>query len=140
MGKREYERNNTTIWITKTVINVHPVVESIANNLAEIDIIKYIKITPTLLQASSETTAGRNKIPVTKPEHPTAVGVSLITDVDRGEIQFYEMTSAVKGYGEKMVRAVLNGLPESWEAVVVMDWSGGFWDRMNVKYDRIELV
>jgi len=64
--------------------------------------------------------------PVTKPGHPTAIGVSLIMEEDREEIQFYEITSAVKGYGSKMVEAVLNALPKKWEAIVVMDWSGGF--------------
>lgn len=140
MGKREYERNNTTIRTISTVKSVHPVVERIANNLSEIDVIRFIRITPELLQASSEATANRNRIPVTKPEHPTAVGVSLITDVDHEEIQFYEMTSAVKGYGEKMVRAVLDGLPESWKAIVVMDWSGGFWERMREKHGRILII
>jgi hypothetical protein len=46
----------------------------------------------------------------------------------------------VKGYGEKMVKAVLTAIPDDWEAAVVMDWSDGFWDRMSAKYDRIALL
>jgi hypothetical protein len=42
--------------------------------------------------------------------------------------QFFEMNSATKGYGGKMVNAVLKDLPEEWDGVVVIDWSDGFWD------------
>ena len=69
------------------------------------------------------------------------VGVHLILDFTTDTIQFFEITSAVKGYGEKMVRAVMTALPEEeWEACVVMDWSEGFWERMAEKYDGIEVL
>jgi hypothetical protein len=55
-------------------------------------------------------------------------------------IQFFEITSAIKGYGEKMVQTVMTALPDKWEACVVMDYSEGFWDRMAEKYDRIEVL
>jgi hypothetical protein len=38
--------------------------------------------------------------------------VSLILDLDHKDIQFFEMNSAIKGYGGKMVDAVLKNLPE----------------------------
>ncbi len=38
-------------------------------------------------------------------------------------IQFFEITSAVKGYGKKMVKAVVTAIPDDWKAAVVMDWS-----------------
>jgi hypothetical protein len=50
------------------------------------------------------------------------------------------MTSAVKGYGERMVRAIVSSIPDDWEAVVVMDWSGGFWAKMAKKYDNIVIL
>ncbi len=59
--------------------------------------------------------------PVAAPGHPTATGISLILEEDREEIQFYEITSALKGYGSRMVEAVLNALPKKWKAVVAMD-------------------
>ena len=55
-------------------------------------------------------------------------------------MQFYEITSATKGYGAKMVDAVLRALPEGWTGVVVMDWSGGFWKRMSEKYENLEIM
>lgn len=79
-------------------------------------------------------------LPVTKPGHPTAIGVSLILEEDREEIQFYEITSAVKGYGSRMVEAVLSALPRQWKAIVVMDWSDGFWKVMRRRHRRIMLL
>jgi hypothetical protein len=55
--------------------------------------------------------------------------VSLILDLDHKDIQFFEMNSAIKGYGGKKVIAVLKDLPKEWNGVVVMDWSDGFWDK-----------
>ncbi len=80
------------------------------------------------------------KIPVSTTGHPSAVGVHLILDFAPNTIQFFEITSAVKGYGEKMVRAVMTALPDEWEACVIMDWSDGFWDKMAEKYDGIEVL
>jgi hypothetical protein len=120
--------------------SAHPVVKNIAVNLAEIDIIKYIMISKDYIKASSEITTGRNKLPITKIDHPTAVGVSLILELDYKVIQFYEMNSPVKGYGSKMVDAVIRALPEDWSAAVVMDWSGGFWEKMREKHDKIDIL
>jgi hypothetical protein len=120
--------------------SVHQIVEHIARNLAEIDIIKFIIILKDYIKASSEITSGRNKLPITKIDHPTAVGVSLILELDYKVIQFYEMNSPVKGYGSKMVDAVIEALPEDWSAVVVMDWSGGFWEKMREKYDKLVIL
>ena len=140
MPKRNYKKNNTEFKVMNSVKSVHPVVERIADNLSGIDEIRYIRIKPDLLEASSEATTGRVKAPITKPDHPTAIGVSLILDFDYQQIQFYEMNSVKQGYGTKMVDAIMNGLPDEWKAVVVMDWSGGFWDKMAEKHERIMIL
>lgn len=137
MPKRKYDKNNTSFKIMNNVKSIHPVVEKIADNLSEIDEIRFIRIKPDLLQASSETATGRVKTPITKPDHPTAIGVSLILDLDYKQIQFYEMNSVKKGFGTKMVDAIMNALQDEWKAIVVMDWSGGFWDRMAERYKQI---
>ena len=134
------EDNISKIRFIKKLKSVHPVVDNIAQNLAEIDIIKYITISTDYIKASSEITTGRSKIPITKVDHPTAVGVSLILELDYKVIQFYEMNSPVKGYGSKMVDAVIRALPEDWSAAVVMDWSGGFWEKMREKHDKIDIL
>jgi len=128
------------IRVIKKLKSLHPVVEKIAINLSELDIISYVTISDEFLKASNETTIGRYKIPITKPHHPTAVGVSLILELDYKVIQFYEMCSAVRGYGSKMVDAIIRALPEDWSAVVVMDWSEVFWEKMEKKYNKIVIL
>ena len=39
-----------------------------------------------------------------------------------------------------MVNAFVTAIPDDWEAVVVMDYSDGFWDKMSEKYDRIVIL
>ena len=80
------------------------------------------------------------KIPITKIDHLTAVGVTLLLELDYNVIQFYEMNSPIKGYGSRMVDAVIGALPEDWSAVVVMDWSRGFWDKMREKHRKLDIL
>lgn len=130
------------IRISRRVQTLHPVAEAMARNLAEVDPIRFIRILPDLLEASSEATAGRNKIPIVKPGHPSAIGVSAILDFACQEIQFFAITSAKRGYGGRMVAAVMRALPADWRAVVVMewDWSDGFWEHMSEKYANLEIL
>jgi hypothetical protein len=128
------------IKVSKKVKTLHPVVKNIAENLAQTGAIKFIRILPDFLQASSEATGDRIKQPITKPGHPTAVGVSLIIDLASKEVQFFEITSAVRGYGGTMVGAIIKSLPREWRPVVVMDWSDGFWIRMQQKFTNIEII
>lgn len=55
-------------------------------------------------------------------------------------IRFYEITSAVKGQGSKMVEAVMKAIPKDWQAVVVMDWSQGFWEKMEERYPNLNIM
>ena len=130
-----------TIFVASNVKIIHPVVDSIVTNLCKIDLINYARVTKEDIYASNEIKIiGRAKMPVSTPSHPSAIGVHLIVDFIFDGIQFFEITSAVKGYGEKMVKAVVTSIPDDWEAAVVMDYSGGFWDRMSEKYDRIVIL
>ena len=65
------------------------------------------------------------------------VGVELLIDPEISTVQFYSLASSQKGYGRKIVDAVVRGTPDDWNLVVAMDWSGGFWDRMLEIYPRI---
>jgi len=133
--------NGKTIFVTTKVKTIDPVVDAIVKNLCEIDLIQYVRVSQEDIQASNEIKIkGRIKIPISTTGHPSAVGVHLILDFAPNTIQFFEITSAVKGYGEKMVQAVMTALPDEWEACVIMDWSEGFWDKMAKKYDGIEVL
>ena len=134
--------NGKTIFVATNVKSIHPVVDSIVTNLcSKIDLINYVRVSKEDIYASNEIKIiGRAKMPVSTPGHPSAVGVHLILDFIWDGIQFFEITSAVKGYRERMVKAVVTAIPDDWEAAVIMDWSDGFWDRMSEKYDRIVIL
>jgi hypothetical protein len=129
------------IFVATNVKSIHPVVDRIVTNLCKIDLINYVRVSKEDIYASNEIKIiGRTKMPVSTPGHPSAVGVHLNMDFIFDGIQFFEITSVVKGYGEKMVKAVVTAIPDDWEAAVVMDYSDGFWDRMSEKYDRIVIL
>lgn len=140
MAEHNLQELKSKIRFIKKLKYIHPVVEAIAQKLAEIDVIQYITVSEDFIRGSSEITTGHNKIPITKIDHPTAVGVSLLIELDHKVIQFYELNSPIKGYGTKIVDAVMRALPKGWSAVVVMDWSGGFWQKMKAKYDKIMIL
>jgi len=129
-----------TIKIKPQVKDLHPVVEQLIIKLSHLDFINFIRVSPEDIQVSSELTHSRVKIPISKQDHPTASGAHLIIHKNFKDIQFYEINSAVKGHGGKMVDAIMKALPEDWRAAVVMDWSQGFWDKMAEKYSNLELL
>jgi hypothetical protein len=66
MDESNIKEAKDIIRFIKKLKHVHPVVEAIARNLAEIDVIQYVTILEDFIRASSEITAGHNKIPITK--------------------------------------------------------------------------
>jgi len=129
------------IFVANNVRTIHPGVDKMVRNLLEIDLIQYLRVSKEDIQASNDTMVrGRTKIPISTQGHPTAVGVHVMLDIHQKAVHFYEITSAVKGYGERMVQAVLKSIPDDWDAAVVMDYSGGFWDKMVKKYDNIVIL
>jgi hypothetical protein len=130
-----------SIFVAANVKSIHPIADRIIRNLCEIDLINYVRVTKEDIYASNEIKIiGRTKTPISTPGHPSAVGVHLIPDFNLDGIQFFEITSAVKGYGEKMVKAVVTAIPDDWKAAVVMDYSDGFWDKISEKYDKIVML
>jgi len=126
------------VFVASNAKSIHPAVDQMVRNLLEISLIQYVRVSKDDIQASNEIMIrGRTKIPISTHGHPPAVGVHVILDFQYKAVHFYEITSAVKGYGEKMVQAVLNGIPDDWQASVTMDISGGFWDVMAKKYKKI---
>jgi len=76
---RDRAERRAEVLTSRRARPLHPVVTRIAENLAGIETVRIVKVTPGFLSASSET-CGIRRCPVTKPGHPTAVGVSLILD------------------------------------------------------------
>lgn len=129
---------NATIKIKPQVKELHPITEQLIVGLSQLEFINFINISEEDLQASRELTQGQVKIPISEPNHPSASGVHLIIHYDFNDIQFYEINSTVKGNGGKMFGAIMKTLPDNWRAIVVMDWSQGFWEKMIEKYDNLE--
>lgn len=129
------------ILVSTSLKKIHPIADNIVRRLLDIEAIVHVRLSETDIQASSEIqTRGRSRLPVSTPGHKSAIGVHLVLDYPYKTIQFHEITSAKKGYGEQMVKAVLTSIPEDWQALVAMDYSDGFWDRMIEKYDNLTTV
>jgi len=64
----------------------------------------------------------------------------IIIDFAFKDIHFFEINSPIKGYGGKMVEALLKDLPKGWSGVVAMDWSNGFWDKMKERHRNLEIM
>lgn len=122
------------------VKKTHPVYQQISENLATIDVLRYIKIYNGRIKASNFLSENGKKEPVIKIGDKNIVGVELLVDIPNKTIQFYSITSSVKGYGEKIVSSVVNSAPKDWEIVVVMDWSMGFWQVMADRYPRLSVL
>jgi len=130
-------KESCSVWTASTVNKLEPIVEQCVRNLAKLDPIKYIKITNNSIMASDQVTGNRIKTPVTKPNHPSAIGIYVFFDMDLKTVEFYEINSATKGWGGLMVAAILNDLSKEWRPTLVFDYSNGFWAKMEDKYSQL---
>ena len=133
-----FNEKGKQIWVITKVKELPVLIVNMALQLAELDFICYIRISNDSLAASTENYPNRPKVPVTHMNHPTAVGIQILYNVEYKYIDFFDINSPVKGNGSKMVAAVLKGFPKDWKAAVVLDWSGGFWDKMEEKHPECD--
>jgi hypothetical protein len=106
------------------VRQIDPIYESLAKSLAQIPELHYVKIFPDRLAASNVLSRDKKMNPVVTVGGNDIVGVELLIDSTYNVIQFYSITSSIKGCGRKMVDAVVNATPDNWKLAVVFDWSG----------------
>lgn len=133
-----YNENGKQVWVITKVKELPPEIVAMAKNLADLDFIKFVRVSDESLSASSENYPNRPKVPITHINHDTAIGIQILYSTDYKTIDFFDINSPVKGNGSKMVDAILKDLPKDWQPAVVMDWSDGFWDKMKEKYKNIE--
>ncbi len=119
------------------VKKIHPISKKITDALSEIEVLKYVKIYNNRIMASNYLSKNGKKEPIVSVGKSNIVGVELLIDVPNKVIQFYSITSSIKGCGEMMVVSVVNTVPEEWQIVVFMDSSGGFWQAMAQKYPKL---
>ena len=130
--------SNKIFKATNVRKNIHPLYMELATNLSKIEILKYIKIYNERIRASNYLSENKKKDPVVEIGGKDLVGLELLIDVPNKIVQFFSITSAVKGYGEKIISAVVSiTAADDWLIVIPMDWSGGFWEKMVAKYSRL---
>jgi hypothetical protein len=111
--------------------------DDLSTKLAAIDELDYVKIYKGRILASNTLSDNGKKQPITEIGKEGIVGVELLVDVSTKVVQFFSLTSSVKGCGQKIVSAVLETTPNDWKVIVVMDWSEGFWQVMSQRYPRL---
>ena len=131
--------NDAEVYKARSVRRVDPVSAGIAEALKGVAPLRYIKLLPGRLAASNVLSTEGRKNPVVTVGAEGIVGVELLIDTESRVVQFYAITSAVQGCGRKIVAAVVAATPADWQLVVVMDWSGGFWQRMAEEYPRLDV-
>ncbi len=132
-----YNQNGKQIWVTSKVKELPASIVTMAKNLAELDFLKFIRISDESISASSENYPNRPKVPITHMNHETAIGIQLLYSVDYKTIDFFDINSPVKGNGSRMVDAIFKDFSYDWQPVVVMDMSNGFWDKIKKKYKHV---
>ncbi len=132
----DISKKSCSIWIASSVKTMDPLIKKCVGKLAELEPIEFIKITSNSIIASNQTSDGRIKNPITKPNHQSAIGIRVIFDNQFKTLEFYEINSAIKGWGGKMVSAILDNLPLDWTPTLVFDYSDGFWKQMQRKYNQ----
>ena len=144
MNRKEFENlflpfneSGTQVWVISRVKELPDEIIQMAVNLAQLDFIKYVRICDETMAASSENYPKRPKVPITHMNHDTAIGIQILYDTTYKTIDFFDINSPIKGKGGKMVDAVLQDFPKDWQPAVVMDWSNGFWKRMEEKYKQL---
>lgn len=73
-----YNENRKQVWVTTKVKKLPAKIVTITKNLAELDFLKFIRISEESLSASSENYPNRPKVPITLMNQNTAVGISSI--------------------------------------------------------------
>jgi len=139
-GFEPYNDEETQVWVISRIKKLPAEIVKMAIRLSDLDFIKYVRICEDTLAASSENYPNRPKVPITKMNHETAIGIQIIYSTEYKTINFFDINSPKKGFGSKMVEAVFQDFSHNWQPAVAMDWSNGFWDRMKEKYRKGEWI
>ena len=79
---------------------------------------QFIKVKPNAILISSEVGGFYKK--------PIAIGVSIELDYRFKILEIVEINFPIKGYGQRMVDAVLFDLPMDWQITIVFDHRNSF--------------
>lgn len=127
------------IFKATNVKKMHPVFLGLAESLASVGMLRFIKIYNDRLCASNLLSDDGKKDPLVDADRKDLVGVELLVDPAFKTVQFFSIVSFKKGNGRKMAAAVVEATPDDWLLAVAMDWSGGFWEKMKKEHPRINV-
>jgi hypothetical protein len=116
---------------------IHPVFLGLAESLSNVTLLRFIKIYNDRLCASNLLSTDGKKEPLVETSRTDLIGVEILIDPAFKTVQFFSIVSCKQGNGRKIVAAVVAATPADWSLAVVMDWSGGFWEKMREEYPRI---
>lgn len=125
------------VFKATNVKKIHPVFLGLAESLASVVMLRFIKIYNDRLCASNLLSDDGKKDPLVDADRKDLVGVELLVDPAFKTVQFFSIVSFKKGNGRKMAAAVVAATPDDWLLAVAQDWSGGFWEKMKEEYPRI---
>jgi len=131
---------NKKITKANNVKKIGAVYKLLSEALSVIDALNYVKIYNGRIKASNRMSVNGKREPITSDLEENITGVELLIDTHSKTIQFYSITSSVKGTGSKIVSSVVDATPDDWKVVVLMDWSGGFWNVMAERHPRLILL
>lgn len=123
----------------RTLRSIEPIYEHLAVGLCAIPELRYIKLFPQRISASNRLSTDAKQNPVVTLGAEAIIAVELLIDVDARVVQVYALTSAKKGCGRAIVQVIVNSTPTDWIVAVLLDWGGGFWQRMAEDYPRLQV-
>lgn len=92
-----FDENGKQIWVISRVKVLPFEIVNMALKLAELDFLNYIRICDETLSASSENYPKRPKVPITRMNHPTAIGIQILYSPSYKTIDFFDINSPNKG-------------------------------------------
>jgi hypothetical protein len=137
---KSLNENGVKIWVINRVKVLPIEIVNMAERLSELEFINYVRICDETLSASSENYPNKPKVPITHMNHETAIGIQILYNTKHKYVDFFDINSPIKGHGSKMVEAILKDFPKDWNPTVVMDYSNGFWEKIEEKYNHLEWI
>ena len=132
-----FEEIGKNIYISEPLKHIGKLNFDITISLAKLTFLTYFRVKSEVVIASNEK---NGRVLIAEPGHKSAIGVHLLLDHNFHTLSFFEINSPKKGCGRLMVGAVMSSLPEDWTAVVAIDYSNGFWEKMKSRYRNLEIM
>lgn len=133
-------QSGTQIWVIHKIKELPIEIIQFALNLAALDFIRFVRIDSDTIAASSENHPNRSKVPVIEMNHPSANGIEILYDPIDKNINFYRINAPMKENGGKMIEAILKDFPKGWSPLVIMDWSGAFWESIKEENKNLNWI